>query len=380
MFRGPGEAAASADLARVDGARAEADRARLAADLRVRLWQASARVRALQAELDLIDEQIGAASALVEVGRARYAAGAGSGGMGASMAPMGGMETMESMGTAPPAVRATQASGMGGMGGMGGASGAGTVQVPANMGAAPASRPRGTTTPMASSDLAELFVLDAQRARLVADRAALQAELEGERATLAALLGDEGASAVLDDPGRFLGATPADAVPERRLARVEVERAEAALRVAELSRRPDLMVAASLNLMAEGMPESADLSLGVEVPLWGGRRREVDAAQADLLVAERRQDRVERDLSIALAQARAAWTAAARRADVLEGTAVPASRAAWDLAERLYAVGQGDANAALLAWQGWVESSREATRARRDEALRAAELARLEDR
>lgn len=382
MFRGPGEAVAQAELARVGGARAEADRDRLRADLRVALWQASARVRALQVELELLDEQLSAAGALVEVGRARYAAGAGVGGMGASMAPMGGMEGMQGMGVAPPAVRAGASGGMGGMGGMGGASGGATVQVPTAMASAPAPRPQagGAASPMAGSGLAELFVLDAQRARLAADREALLAELAGERATLVALVGEEGAAAVLAAPGQFLGSTPVDAVPERRLAAVEVERAEAALRVAELARRPDLMVAGNLNLMAEGMPESADLSLGLEVPLWGGRRRELDAARAELSAAQARQERVERDLSIAAAQARAAWTAADRRAEALEVSALPAARAAWDLSQRQYAVGQGDASSALLAWQSWVETSREATRARRDEAMRAAELARLEDR
>ena len=381
MFRGPGEARAQAAIPALLADRSEADQARLQADLRLQLWQAAARVRALQAELQLADEQARAAGALSDVARVRYGAGASPGGMGSGMGGslgMGGMAGQSDamgMGASPPAVRARSGGGgMAGMGGMSGASGADAVVVPAPMAVAEAPLP---TSGGGGGGLPALLRLDAALARLEADRAALRADLEGELAVLDAFVGQEGASAVSASPERFLGAEPAGPAPETRLAAIETARAEAELDAARIARRPDWMVSGALRIMPEGMVEGADVSVGVELPVWGSKRREIDARQADLSVTERRASAVERDLVVARARAQAALASATARAEVLESTALPRAESAWRASIQLYAAGQGDAESALQAWQSWTELGREAVRARRDAELRAAELARL---
>ncbi len=381
MFRGPGEARAQAAIPALLAERSEADQARVEADLRLQLWQAAARVRALQAELRLADEQARAAGALLEVARVRYGAGAAPGGMGSGMGSasgMGGMNAQDGamgMGVSPPAVRARSGGGgMAGMGGMGGAGGADAVVVPAPMAGSEAPLP---TTVGGGGGLPALLRLDAAVAKLEADRAALRADLEGELAVLDAFVGQEGASAVSASPERFLGAEPASEAPETRLAEIETARAEAELQAAQIARRPDWMISGALRIMPEGMVEGADLSVGVELPVWGGKRQEIDARAAELSATERRASAVERDLVAARARAAAAVAAATARAEVLESNALPRAASAWTVSVQRYAAGQGDAESALQAWQIWTELGREAVRAQRDVELRAAELARL---
>jgi outer membrane protein TolC len=381
MFRGPGEARAQAAIPALLADRSEADLARLQADLCLQLWQTAARVRALQAELQLVDEQARAAGALLEVARVRYGAGAAPGGMGSGMGSASGMGGMNApdgamgMGASPPAVLARSGGGsMAGMGGMGGASRADAVAVPAPMAASDAPLP---TTGGGGGGLPALLRLDAAVARLEADRAALRADLDGELTVLEALVGQEGAAAVNASPERFLGAELGNEAPETRLAEIEAEIAEAELNAAQIARRPDWMVAGALRIMPEGMVEGADISVGVELPVWGSKQQEIDARAADLSAVERRVSAVERDLTVARARAQATLVAATARADVLESTALPRAESAWKASVQLYASGQGDAESALQAWQIWTELGREAVRARRDAELRAAELARL---
>lgn len=239
--------------------------------------------------------------------------------------------------------------------------------------------PESPLPPSASSGagLPALLRLDAAVARLEADREALRAELEGELAVLTKIVGSEAAAAVAAAPERYLGTRRAGEVPETRLAEIETARADAALAAAMIARRPDWMVSAALRVMPEGMVEGVDVSVGVELPLWNGKRQEIDARQAELAAAGQRATAVDRDLAVARARALASWKAAARRAEVLEQTALPQADSAWEASVQLYAAGQGDAESALAAWQTWNELGREAVRARRDEELRAAELARL---
>ena len=133
----------------------------------------------------------------------------------------------------------------------------------------------------------------------------------------------------------------------------------------------------ALRIMPSGLVAGAEVSGGGELPVWGRKRREIDARQADLSVTERRASAVERDLVVARARAQAALASATARAEVLESTALPRAESAWRASIQLYAAGQGDAESALQAWQSWTELGREAVRAQRDAALRAAELARL---
>jgi outer membrane protein TolC len=268
---------------------------------------------------------------------------------------------------------------MGGMAGMGGSSRAAaqgpSVLATPEMGVVPG--PSAGAMGGADSGLGSVLRLDAQIARVEAERAGLLAELEGETSVLAVLVGEEAARAVQAAPTSYLG-SGSSPVPERQLAEIDRQAAQAELQIARKARSPDLMVSAAERLMPDGMPAGTDLALGVEIPLWGGRGRAIDAARSGLAADEARQGLVERELSIVVAQARAALAAAQARAAALDTVAVPRIRAAWQASLALFGAGTANQDEVVRAWEAWIGIEREAVVARRDVQLRAAELARVE--
>ncbi|MDO9280742.1 MAG: TolC family protein [Pseudomonadota bacterium] len=392
MLRGWGEARASADRARVDVTRAEADRARVAADLRLRLAQAAARIRAFQAERTLLDQQIRAAETLWQAGVRRWGAGAGRPGMGG----MGGSEMDEGMeagpSSTPPAVKGGGGGGGGrGMPGMGdGAGGGGRAQAPAGGMEGDTGMGGGGTGGMdpgaggmgGGSTLPDLLRVEAEVARLRADRAALDARLAGETAVLTRFVGDEAAAAVHAVPEAYLeepSFTPSRP-PEIDLVSADRAAAEADLRVARSRIAPDVELGASVGIMPDGMVQGVNVMVGVEMPLWGANARSRDAASARVEAATRRADGIDRDLAAATDAARAAETAATARSGVLREVAVPRAESAWKAALARYAAGQTGVEEALRAWEGLLAAQRDLVAAERDQALRAAERVRVEIR
>lgn len=392
MLRGWGEARAAADVARVDVTRAEAERARVEADLRLRLAQSAARIRALQAERALLDEQIRAAETLWQAGVRRWGAGAGRAGMG-GMGPGGGMEGgagNDAPSTAPPSVRGGGGGGggMAGMPGIGGGSG-GTARpsVPASgmdgMGGSSGmdSGGMGAGGMASGSTLPDLLRVEAEVARLRAEAASVDARFGGELAVLARFVGEDGVAAVRANPGAFLGnGAPPSAPPEVDLAAAERAAADAELRLARSRIAPDLELRTSVGMMPDGMVQGVNVMVGVEVPLWGANARARDAATARAEAAARRADAVDRDLAAATDAARAAEAAAGARAKVLREVAVPRAEAAWKASLVRYAAGQATVDDALRAWEGLLAARQDLVGAEQDEALRAAERARVEVR
>ncbi|MDP2317207.1 MAG: TolC family protein [Pseudomonadota bacterium] len=390
MLRGWGEARASADRARVDVTRAEADRARVAADLRLRLSQAAARIRAFQAERALLDEQIRAAETLWQAGVRRWGAGAGRPGMG-GMGASGMDEGMEAgPSSTPPAVKGGGGGGMGMPGMGGGAGGGGRVQAPAGGMEGDTGMGGGGTGGMdpgaggmgGGSTLPDLLRVEAEVARLRADRVALDARLVGETAVLTRFVGDEAAAAVHAVPEAYLevpSSTPSRP-PEIDLASADRAAAEADLRVARTRLAPDVELGASVGIMPDGMVQGVNVMVGVEMPLWGANARSRDAASARVEAATRRADTIDRDLAAATDAARAAEAAATARSGVLRDVAVPRAESAWKAALARYAAGQTGVEEALRAWEGLLAAQRDLVAAERDQALRAAERARVEVR
>lgn len=384
MLRGFGEGRALSSRAALDAERALVERDVVEADLRLRLWQAAARVRALDEELRLLDEQIRGAGAARTIAFARYGAGAvvseSMGAMqGAGMA-MDGMDGMP-MDTAPPAV-VPRGGGGGGMAGMAMGGGTGASRGPVVPTASPTLASVAPGAPMtsgASGGIPVLLRLDAEIARVDAERAALVADLDGELAVLAAFVGDEAAAAVRAEPDRYLGAAVALA-PEVALADLDRRIAQADLTVARRARNPDVMVSVAERLMPDGMPAGTDVALGIELPLWGSRGRLVDASVAQVAASEARLARVDRDLRVAADRAEAALAAARARADALELAAVPRARQAWEASLALFGAATTTSDDVVRTWTTWITIEREAVAARRDVQLRAAELARVEGR
>jgi outer membrane protein TolC len=385
MLRGFGEARAIHDRIDLDRARSEGDRDRLQADLRLRFRQAAARIEGLQAEVTLLDVQVRNAEALRDVGLARY--GAGALGSATSSPPVSGETDEGGMKTRTPLVT-PQGGGGGGMPGMGGSGGGGqraTAPSPQGGGMAGMSEggaPMRNMSSMGSEPpgLPALLRLDADIARAMAEREGTARRLAGEIAVLTLFVGDEAAAAVAASPKNYLERTGDGVSPERRLAGIDRQIATADVSVARTARRPDLMLTAAERVMPDGMPAGTDASVGVQVPLWGGRGRTLDAARAIEGAAASRADLIDRDLAVATAQAEAALAAADARLQAVEGVVVPRSRAAWDVAQRLFATNRASAEEVVRTWEALIAAEREAVGARRDRVLREAELLRLEGR
>jgi outer membrane protein TolC len=403
---------ASRERAALDVRWAEGERTRVAADVKEGLWEAAARLRAQAAQGRALDEQIAAAETALAFGRARYASGAGA----SNPAPSSGAGAESEPATVPPpAVRApTSAGGMSGMGGgpssrptSGGGMGGASMGAPGGMGGAGdmgagsmAGASRGSEampgmagagamvggSTMGQEGLAALLRLEAEVARIRAERDALVARRQGEEARLALIVGDDVARAVANDPARFLGDAGAPtggergAAPERTLAATSVEIAEADVRVARTGRLPTFMAGADVQVMPDGMVNGVDARVGVSVPIWSGARAQVQAAAAGSEAASRRSDAVDRGLTDAIIATHAEETAAAARLRALVEVAVPRARSAWELTVAVWSAGGGSTADLVAAWQTAVSVSRDATDAELAVELARARRARLEGR
>lgn len=405
MFGLPVVYTASRERAALDEQWARAEGLRVAADVRAALWETAARLRAQTVQGQALDEQLRAAEAALQFGRARYGAGAGPASPGA-VSPGGKMEP-EGAPVATPIVTApTSGGGMSGMAG-GGGSGRGRGN---DMGAMPGASGMpgmpevggmgemgamagGMAGPMGGGGLAALLRLEAEVARARADRDALAARRAGEEARLALVVGDEAARAVAASPGRYLGPheplgerVEGSGAPERGLVATSIAMAAADVRIARAERLPTFMVEAGVQVMPEGpdgagwMLNGVDATLGLTVPIWGGSRARVEAAVASAGAAARRGDLVDRGLADAIALARADLAAAVARQEALTQVAAPRARAAWNATIAVWRAGGGTAADLVAAWQTEVAVARDAADAELAAELALARLSRLEGR
>ena len=386
MFPGWGELRAQSRRFAVDAQRAGAEREQIAADLRLRFWQSSARLEALVAERALLDEQIAEADALKSVAFARYrnVPGSSTGGSQPSGAPSSQEQEMSPTSSAPPRVGGSQ-SAAGGMSGMGGSAGgpALTTRV-ATPGADMGSSDSGMSSGMATSGMASdgslpgLLRLEVAVERLRAERGSLDARLAGEVAVLALYVGEDAARDVAARPLSFRGGPPSS-VPERNLAKLDEASAAADLSLARARRRPDVMWSVTARAMPpHGEFAGVNASVGIVLPVWGGSRREIEASRKDVRAADARRAAVERDLAVAAVNARASLDAARVKRDAIENEVLPRAEASYAAGRKVYASGRGSIDDALLSWDARILVKREQVAARRDVELRTAELARVE--
>lgn len=383
MLSFPGVYQAKRDRAELDERWAAGERTRVAADVRDRLWQTAARLRAQAALETALDAQLAAAEAALSFGMARYGAGAGASAPAASGARGGEDGTA----AAPPIVARPSAAtgGMSGMGGMGSGAAGGSRPMAgmADAGGTPGmgAMPGGMSTSMGGEGLAALLRLQAEVARVQAERDALVARRIAEEARLALFVGEEAARVVAIDPARFLGApAPQTDSPERALTATTLDIAAADLRAARAEALPTFMVATDVRIMPEGMVDGVDASLGVTIPIWGGSPARVEAAIAASVAASRRAELVDRTLADAIAGAQADEVAAVARATALTMVALPRARAAWDATIAAWGAGGSTTGDVVAAWQTEVAITRESADAELAAELARARLARLEGR
>lgn len=130
--------------------------------------------------------------------------------------------------------------------------------------------------------------------------------------------------------------------PEIKIAKANVERAQAKLDRAKAERVPDLFVRGGIGYSTERLelgdtpfqrrtgPE-ATIEIGARLPLWNRNQGNIAAAEAELTVAEREVKRVELSLRARLAAAFTSYQNSARLAERYKQTILPRTEKSYKL-------------------------------------------------
>ena len=138
--------------------------------------------------------------------------------------------------------------------------------------------------------------------------------------------------------------------PELQGARIEIERAEASLAVANSNYKPDFMVGGGYQLMPRSVG-AWTATVGMTWPNAPWARGRLDAAKAQAVAevasAKARQQIVANAIALAVQQAYIRVTSARARASLLRDTVLPQSEQVFDAARIAYQSDRGDATALL---------------------------------
>ena len=232
----------------------------------------------------------------------------------------------------------------------------------------------------------DLVQLEVELARFRSQAEASRQELPGARKRLAALVGDPrlpvGAvtgpfeEVPLYDPDRTLDTVLATN-PEVRAARVGVERAQAAIRRAEVEPIPNVTL--STGYTYQGQNKSNDWLVGVSapVPVWNRNQGNIRSAKAELGMAIQEVARVENDLAERVATALRAYSAAMKLADQYRKDILPKAEETYKLSLEAFKGGQFEYLRVIQAQRAVAEARLEYNRALGDAWRAAADLSAL---
>jgi cobalt-zinc-cadmium efflux system outer membrane protein len=232
----------------------------------------------------------------------------------------------------------------------------------------------------------DLVQLEVELARFRSQAEAARRELPGTRRRLAALVGDPRLpvgtatgpfeDVPLYDPDRTLDTVLATH-PEVRSARVGVERAQAAIRRAEVEPIPNLTL--STGYTYQGQNKSNDWLLGVSapIPVWNRNQGNIRAAKAELGMAVQEVGRVENDLAERVATALRAYSAALKLAEQYRTEILPKAEETYKLSLEAFKGGQFEYLRVIQAQRAVAEARLEYNRALGEAWRSAAELSAL---
>jgi outer membrane protein, heavy metal efflux system len=226
-----------------------------------------------------------------------------------------------------------------------------------------------------------LVQLQAEAARVRAERDAAKRELPGAYQRLAAVAGTPNRS-ITAVAGTLEADLPTydphvaqrfviESHPEVQVAQAGVERARLLLRRAEVEPIPNVTVGAGY--MRQNQNKSDDWAVGVSVPvpLWNRNQGNIYAAKAQLGEAVQEVSRVQADLADRLAAALRDYAAARERADQYRTKVLPLTKEAYDISLTAYKGGQFEYLQVLQAQRALAEANVEYVRTL-GEAWRAA--------
>jgi cobalt-zinc-cadmium efflux system outer membrane protein len=232
----------------------------------------------------------------------------------------------------------------------------------------------------------DLVQLEVELGRFRSQAEAARREIPGARRRLAAVVGDPrlpvGAPAgpfdVLPsyDPDRVLDAVLATH-PEVRSARVGVERAQAAVRRAEVEPIPNLTL--STGYTRQNQNKSNDWLLGVSAPIpaWNRNQGNIREAKANLGAAIQDVGRAENDLAERVAVAYRTYASSLKLAEQYRTDILPKAEETYRLSREAFKGGQFEYLRVIQAQRTVAEARLESVRALGEAWRAAAELSAL---
>lgn len=150
--------------------------------------------------------------------------------------------------------------------------------------------------------------------------------------------------------------------PDVQWARAGYERAQLALRRAQVEPRPNPTVGVGYTRQNQNKSNDWNLQLSMPVPLWNKNQGGIREAQAEVGIAAQQVRRVEVELTERLAVAYREYAAALERAERYRATILPRAQEAFDLSLKAYQGGQFEYLRVLEAQRGLASAQLEAVR------------------
>jgi outer membrane protein, heavy metal efflux system len=151
--------------------------------------------------------------------------------------------------------------------------------------------------------------------------------------------------------------------PNVRSARIGLERAQLALRRAQVEPIPNVTVSAGYTRQNENRSNDWNVGVSLPVPIWNRNQGNILAAQVRLGEAVQEVGRVENDLAARVATAYSAYASAHLRAERYRMAVLPKAQEAYELAFKAYQGGQFEYLRVLQAQRAVAEANLEYVRA-----------------
>ncbi len=232
----------------------------------------------------------------------------------------------------------------------------------------------------------DLVQLEVELARFRSQAEASRREIPGAKKRLAAVVGDPRlpvgiATGPFDqlpvyDPDRTLEAVLATH-PEVRSARVGVERAQAAVRRAEVEPIPNVTAYTGYIKQYENRSNDFQLGLSASIPVWNRNQGNIQAAKADLGAAIQDVGRAENDLAERVATAYRTYASALKLAELYRTDILPKAEETYRLSREAFKGGQFEYLRVIQAQRTVAEARLESVRALGEAWRAAAELSAL---
>lgn len=232
----------------------------------------------------------------------------------------------------------------------------------------------------------DLVQLEVERARFVAEAEAARREVPAVRKRLAAAVGDPRyAVAAVTGPFENVPQYDSDATletvlathPEIRTAKVDVERAQAAIRRAEVEPIPNVTFSTGYIRQYENKSHDFAMGLSAPVPVWNRNQGNIRAARAELGMAIQTVGRTENDLAERVATALRTYSAAVKRAEQYRIEILPRAEETYKLSLEAFKGGQFEYLRVVQAQRAVAEARLEYNRSLGEAWRAAADLSAL---